>query len=77
MMHKRERRRHDVARMKAKAKRLAIMHNAVQGWGHPYAKLYDHLAHCSGPCCGNPRRWFKPKEGLTMQEKRAFEAVEA
>lgn len=37
---------------------------------------------CSGPCCGNPRRWFGGDEKITMQERRAnardqdWEAVE-
>lgn len=25
---------------------------------------------CSGPCCGNPRKWFGGKNKLTMQERR-------
>lgn len=28
----------------------------------------DNRTGCSGPCCGNPRKWFKE---LTMQERRA------
>lgn len=27
----------------------------------------DNRALCSGPCCGNPRKWF---DELTIQEKR-------
>jgi hypothetical protein len=30
---------------------------------------------CSGPCCGNPRRWFGGDERITMQERRAKEAA--
>jgi hypothetical protein len=75
---KRERRRGDLVRMKAKAKFLARIYGYQHGgWGEPYAKLYDHLAHCSGPCCGNPRRWFKTKQALTIQERRVFEATES
>ena len=31
------------------------------------AQFANHLAICSGPCCGNPRRWSGEK---TMQERR-------
>ena len=34
-----------------------------------HEKLADHIAHCSGSCCGNPRRWWNEP---TMQERRAF-----
>lgn len=68
-MEKRQRRRQDILRMKAKAKRLRVIYRAGN-----WDKLYDHLAHCSGRCCGNPRRWEKPKSGMTMQERRAFQA---
>lgn len=58
---RRARRRRDKARMKAKARRI-----------RPYAphadKAADHLQVCSGPCCGNPRRWLGEP---TMQERRA------
>lgn len=61
----RSRRRADLARMKAKAMRI---------YRQPASyKLANHIAHCSGMCCGNPRRWFGE---LTMQERRAFEAHE-
>lgn len=35
-------------------------------------KLADHIKVCSGPCCGNPRRWFGE---LTMQERRARDSA--
>lgn len=68
---KRAERRHHLDRMKAKARGLAGLYN---GPGvNAFAKLYDHLAHCSGRCCGNPRRWADCKrEALTMQERRVF-----
>ena len=44
-------------RMKARARRLYPGQNAV--------KFADNLTACSGPCCGNPRRWNGDK---TMQE---------
>jgi len=69
MEAKRARRIRDKKRMKAKAVRVF----ADRGINNPNnIKLADHIAHCSGPCCGNPRRhaWFKGGEGLTMQERR-------
>lgn len=63
MVKKRSRRRADLERMKARAVR-------VYGWnaGDRAKRLANHLAHCSGPCCGNERRWYGTK---TMQERRA------
>lgn len=58
-------RRHHLQRMKQKARRVGN----ERGLPGNYDKLYNHLAHCSGPCCGNPRRWFGEK---TMQERRAI-----
>jgi len=63
LMPGRSRRRADLERMKAKADRISRQNGAQGNW----AKLYNHLAHCSGPCCGNPRRWFREP---TMQERR-------
>lgn len=58
----RARRRADSRRMKAKARR-------VRPWNPEVAATEaDHLATCSGPCCGNPRRHFGT---VTMQERRA------
>lgn len=56
---KRSRRRMDLARMKAKARKL-YPHD-------PQAKLADHLAECSCPSCGNQRR----HEGPPIRELRA------
>lgn len=53
------RRRLDMARMKARAKRL-----------YPHdqkARCANHLAVCSCFACGNPRKHF---DELTMQERR-------
>lgn len=48
----------------AKKKKLAVVF-----YHYPNAiKLADHLKCCSGPCCGNPRKWFNQK---TVQEQRA------
>lgn len=64
---KRARRRRDKARMKKKAVRV---------FGRFYCdpakseKLADHMAVCSGWCCGNPRRWWNEP---TMQERRWME----
>lgn len=63
MEKKRQRRRRDVARMKAKAVRIGRQHHLPGNW----ARLYNHLAECSGRCCGNPRKWFGE---VTIQERR-------
>lgn len=60
----RDRRRRDLERTKRRAKKLYPM-------VPKNIKYANHLAVCSGPCCGNPRRWFGEK---TIQEKRADEA---
>lgn len=46
----RARRRADLRRMKRKA-RAVYPHDKL-------ARAANHLAVCSGPCCGNPRRHF-------------------
>lgn len=48
---KRAARRHHKERMKAKAQR-------VYPWSDMPEKLADHLAECSCPMCGNPRKHF-------------------
>lgn len=35
--------------------------------------LLNCPAMCSGPCCGNPRRWFRE---ITLQERRLLDASE-
>lgn len=62
-MSNRAQRRHHAERMKARAKRI-YPHD-------PCAKNADHLAKCSCCMCGNPRRHFSGKDGLTVQERRA------
>lgn len=57
-------RRHHLKRMKAKAVKIYGKHRPDP---EEAEKLANHLAHCSGPCCGNPRRWFGE---MTMQERR-------
>jgi hypothetical protein len=70
------RRRADLDRMKAKAVRFGKQWHQGDRKRHDGAfvekcqKIANHLAICSGPCCGNPRRWFGE---LTMQERRASE----
>ena len=51
------------ARIKAKAARVAKA-NGVRP--EHYTKIADHLATCSGPCCGNRRRY----EGRGLDEIR-------
>lgn len=63
---RRARRRRDLARMKARARR----------YDPGYEKAFyraNHLAFCSKPlCCGNPRRYWNK---LTAAELRADVAV--
>ena len=59
----RSRRRLDLARMKAKCRRV-YPHDKDARWA-------EHLQGCSCPSCGNQRRI----EGPTMQERRAAEAA--
>lgn len=76
----RSRRRMDLARMKAKAVRVRHTNIPVAcrwGDGKQYERVAEHLAVCSCPGCGNPRRWFGGSERLTMQERRASEAARA
>gem|GEM_PF-1190089 len=61
---KRARRRRDLSRMKAKARRI-YPHD-------PLAKLAEHLHNCSCWMCGNPRRVWKMGEALTRQEQFAL-----
>ena len=44
-------------------------------WTDPkvMARFKEQPKMCSGPCCGNPRRWFGD---VTMQEKRAATPVQ-
>jgi hypothetical protein len=60
-------RRHHLDRMKAKAVRV---YGRRRQDTKSCEKLANHLAQCSGPCCGNPRRWFGE---LTMQERRRLQ----
>lgn len=41
-------------------------------WTDPkaMAQFKEQPAFCSWSCCGNPRRWGKGEERLTMQERR-------
>ena len=34
------------------------------------SRIHNHLAVCSCAGCGNPRRFYKNKESLTLQERR-------
>jgi hypothetical protein len=61
---KRERRRRDLLRMRAKARR--VYPNDAQG------RMAEHLAACSCWMCGNPRRFAKG-ERLTVRERREEE----
>ena len=62
METKRDRRRRDLQRMKAKALQLRP-HD-------PKAQSAEYLASCSCWMCGNPRRYMKT-DRLTLQERRA------
>lgn len=56
-------RRADKDRMKARARRLYPGNEKPQ-------KYADHLAVCSCAMCGNPRRFRKGEDKLTLQERR-------
>ena len=62
---KRARRRRDLARMKARVRRV---------WreGAASEKYANHMAWCARACCANPRRFYGE---LTMQERRADQAT--
>lgn len=60
-------RRYHLARMKARAR--AIFH-----WSPRAHHFANHLAVCSGPCCGNPRHWG---EGPAVAERRATQPDES
>ena len=66
MAYDRARRRQHLARMKAKARR-------VLPWDDYAGRRANHLAVCSCPSCGNPRRYWG---AATMQELRAADAAE-
>lgn len=59
---KRQRRRRDALRMKARSLR-------VRPWD-AQARAADYLKVCSCWMCGNPRRTEKPNGALTLQERR-------
>lgn len=65
-MRSRAWRRHQERRVK---RRVACYYG---GYSRKHPRLLGRLAHartpCSGPCCGNPRRWFNV---ATLQEIRA------
>jgi hypothetical protein len=72
----RARRRADLARMKRRAVRIRSRSELTEPkyWvdgispdPRRHEKMADHLASCSCPGCGNPRRWFGEK---TLQEMR-------
>lgn len=57
---KRAVRRHHLARMKKKARR-------IYWWNENGYKFANHLKVCSCIGCGNPRKWFGDK---TIQERK-------
>lgn len=67
MEQKRERRRRDLARMKAKAVRVYGRFDSLGYDKRRHTKVANHMTVCSGWCCGNPRRWCNEP---TMQERR-------
>lgn len=67
---KRDRRRRDLERMKAKARRIyADRADRAVKWA-------DYLAVCSCAVCGNPRRYWK-SGAMKASERRAVEAAAA
>lgn len=64
---KRARRRRESRRMKRHAVEVYSRYSIRHDDPARQTKIADHLTTCSGPCCGNPRRWFGEP---TMQERR-------
>ena len=66
---KRAARRQHRERMRAKARKL------YAGGKRP-ERYADNLTVCSGPCCGNPRKWhgLKTMQELRFDEKARSEA---
>lgn len=68
---KRDRRRRDLQRMKARARRIYADRAAEKA-----VKWADYLAVCSCAICGNPRRYWK-SGALKASERRALESGQA
>lgn len=66
---KRALRRAHLRRMKAKAEQIFVPYGKSAAHAR---QLANHLKICSCAMCGNPRRYAKGEERLTIQEKRAF-----
>lgn len=76
-------RRKNTRRKKERAKKLALLpsfgfvpwtsEEITKEWANKNA---DHLKTCSCEMCGNPRRYGKGKNKLTLQEQRALENAE-
>jgi len=83
MLSRKERRRQDRQRMRAKATRFALSYISRTGSrGEEYERelipLYtknaDHLCACSCGVCRNQRRYSNSFEAMTVQEQRAEQA---
>lgn len=67
-------RRHQKFRMRERAKRHLMSwaffsrEDAIKQVRY----MADNMKMCSGPCCGNPRKWFGEK---TIQERKAKEVA--
>lgn len=65
---KRSLRRHHYERKK---RRVKYIYRWLRNHPDLHGMYANTMVKCSGPCCGNPRRWWKTKDALTNQEKRA------
>jgi hypothetical protein len=65
---KRERRIRDALRLWARTRRIYASCDNCDWLDEIACRLFNNRTPCSGPCCGNPRRWFGE---LTVQELRA------
>lgn len=61
---RRHQRQRMIARAESVARTIGIKEDARSWW---VLRTYQHLANCSCPMCGNPRRWFGQP---TIQERR-------
>lgn len=72
---KRSQRRHHLCRMKKKARRVFnFLYSTRLLPGNRWKPEHNanHMASCSCAACGNPRRHFTGKHGLTRQEIKAM-----
>lgn len=66
-MFNRAERRKSLGRMKKRARKVFDWYTEPKK-AERYA---NHMCTCSGPCCGNPRHWWKGKDKTTISEQKS------